>query len=91
MDMSEHLSDCARDVLAMADAYLAAREDPELSRESLKVLMAHADHEGCLQVAVVLLAAAYKSAAEMAVLMAGAGDPAEGARRLVAAVREEFA
>ena len=72
--------DCVRDVLAMVEASLAAKDTAAaqaMADMSLAALFGNADERGCLRVAVPMLAAAWKTLTELRARACGTDPQAE--------------
>ena len=65
MDVVDEFRDCARDVLAMVEAFLLTQHGADAGEtlrglDNYRVLIEHADLEGCLQVAIPMVAASWR-------------------------------
>jgi hypothetical protein len=87
---ADHFRDCVRDVLAMAEAFIAVHAagspgEAGPHRESLRVLHENADADGCLKVSVSMVATSFQMVSQARARSLGTGEDAE-----LAAIFAEF-
>lgn len=85
--------DCVSDVLAMVEAYMLAQQDDDVQAATglgdFRFLMAQADKEGCLRVAVPLLVTGWTFASSAQAQLKGT-SPEQEMAHVLALFREQL-